>query len=90
MCSGQKIPRDLAESVDDCANKCRGVSKMFMFGTDDFGYHSTCESGRCLCYCESDSEPEGSCTIDDYDGFRQYEFTIYDYGKYYKMRIPGI
>ena len=37
-------------TIDECANKCKGVTKMFAYGTNDFG-ELGCHRGLCKCHC---------------------------------------
>ena len=62
------------ETVDECANKCSGLSTMFAFGTNDFGTQR-CQNGFCKCICETSATKEGSChPLTSHNGYRLYRF----------------
>ena len=39
-----------AKSIKECARKCDGITKLFAYGTNDFGGQG-CENGICKCHC---------------------------------------
>ena len=44
---------------------------MFIFGTNDFG-EDKCDNGLCECYCEANTENDGTCEQVDSNGYRLY------------------
>ena len=38
------------KSIKECAKKCDGITKLFAYGTNDFGGQG-CENGICKCHC---------------------------------------
>ena len=60
-------------TINDCANKCRGLSTMFAVGTNDFG-GKRCEGGRCSCICERMASKEGQCKQAPHLGYRLYKY----------------
>ena len=61
------------ETVDECANKCSGLSTMFAFGTNDFGTQR-CQNGFCKCICETSATKEGFCHQISHRGYRLYRY----------------
>ena len=50
-----------SKTVEECANRCSGVSSMFRFGTEDYGNNKDCNKEGCKCKCELDALTEGTC-----------------------------
>ena len=57
-------------TIDQCSEKCTGISDMFAFGTNDYGT-PRCSDGKCQCLCETASK-DGTCQITDHAGYRLY------------------
>ena len=63
-----------AYHVGTCAHMCRGISSMFVFGTNDYGTTRCDEKGACKCWCEIAATRDGTCTIISHSGFRLYKY----------------
>merc|ERR1719494_1180856 len=50
-CEGKEIFKKHQTSLHACANACRGISQMFMYGTNKYGV-TRCYADGCTCYCE--------------------------------------
>ena len=66
-------------SIEQCAESCKGVSSMFIFGTNDFGWTwegwwHPCNDEGCSCYCEISAKDNGTCDMQANEGFRLYKF----------------
>ena len=61
------------DSVDKCAEACKGVAEIFIFGTNDFG-NDRCYEDGCKCICETSAEDDGTCDVVQHDGYRLYKF----------------
>ena len=72
-CYGAEIYMGRKESVDECANSCRGLSTMFIVGTTDYGA-GTCGDKKCSCFCETGATIDGTCKLADSTGYRVYKF----------------
>ena len=57
-------------TLDQCEEKCNGVSELFAFGTNDYG-NPRCSGDGCSCLCETAAK-DGSCKITGHHGFRLY------------------
>ena len=57
-------------TIDQCADKCKGVSELFAYGTNDYGT-DRCSGGSCNCLCETAAK-DGSCKITSHEGYRLY------------------
>ena len=66
-------------SITDCAEKCKGISSMFAFGTSDYGT-SRCSNGNsnCECACETSATPDGTCKEKFHSGYRLYKYVNID------------
>jgi len=64
--------------VSQCAEKCRAISTMFIFGTNEFGfedqYGKRCDGRGCDCYCETEATSDGNCEMEDHEGYNLYKF----------------
>ena len=60
-------------TIDQCAERCNGLSDLFAFGTNDYGT-PRCSGGKCKCLCETSSN-DGKCQITNHDGYRLYIHT---------------
>ena len=75
-CDGNEIGYDSNEqiaSVEECAERCKGVSSMFVFGTNDFG-NPRCNDKGCYCICETAAKIDGTCTQIEHTGYRLYKY----------------
>ena len=79
-CSGSEIDQGQLENVIQCGERCRGVSTMFIFGTNDYG-KTPCENGKCRCWCETSATTDGTCDITTNNGFRLYAYVGDDFAK---------
>ena len=64
-CSGAAIEKDLQRNakIQDCANKCDGISSMFLFNQDIK-----------RCFCETAATAEGSCTVAHANKYDLYKY----------------
>ena len=64
--------------ISQCAEKCRAISSMFIFGTNEFGYADgygkRCNGNVCDCYCDTQTPSDGYCPSKDQDGYNLYKF----------------
>ena len=49
-CAGKEVYKGYT-SLLTCATQCKGISQMFIFGTNKHG-RPRCKNGKCACYCE--------------------------------------
>ena len=70
-CRGSGSNQGKVSSADLCAGKCEFSSSMFIVGTNDFG-ENRCDNGNCDCYCEANTENDGTCDLVDSKGYRLY------------------
>ena len=73
-CTGSEEHKGYLSSIAKCAAKCKGVAPMFIFGTKDYGDDNLCHKNRCLCYCETSANSDGTCQQRDLKGFRLYKY----------------
>ena len=77
-CSGLEKQIGMVSEISQCAEKCRAISSMFVFGTNEFGYEDVygkrCDEIGCDCYCETEATSDGNCTVKDHDGYNLYKF----------------
>ena len=74
------------QDVETCATSCKGVSSMFIFGTNDFG-EGRCNKDGCNCMCETSAWPNGTCSMFDSDKYEKgYRLFKYDEGKF-KLQV---
>ena len=59
-CSGSEIGKPLAPDIESCAQSCRGVSSMFIYGRNG-GSCNRCYTNGCTCVCETGAMPDGTC-----------------------------
>ena len=72
-CGDAELFKGEMDSIGECAEACKDVAKMFIFGTNDFGNNRCYEDG-CNCFCETSAEDNGTCNIVQNDGYRLYKF----------------
>ena len=67
------------KTVHECAERCHGVSKLFIYGTNDFGLNQ-CKKKiwwrdrKCPCFCETSSTVRGECSMMHDSGYNLYRF----------------
>ena len=61
-CDGSEISKGIQPDLKSCAQSCRGISSMFIFGTNDFG-NIRCYTNGCVCSCETAALPDGTCPV---------------------------
>ena len=54
--------------ISDCADECRGVSSLFLFGT---------WSSTLYCYCETAATPEGTCDVSSTNDLHLYKYSTH-------------
>ena len=87
-CGGSEKNKGRVESVDACAQACKGVSSMFALGTNDFGVNR-CNSNGCKCLCETSAADDGTCNVVNHKGYRLYKFGS-TAGMYYYQVFPRL
>merc|ERR1712217_251495 len=55
--------------LEECANACKDMSSMFLFGTDEYD-NSGCNENGCACWCETG----GTCNQVTHTGFDLYQY----------------
>ena len=60
-------------TIDQCSEKCTGISDMFAFGTNDYGT-PRCSGGKCNCLCETASGYDATCEQVDHVGYRLFKY----------------
>jgi len=51
-CGGAEIYKGYKSSANSCSLACKGISRMFVYGTNRYGV-KRCHKGKCACYCET-------------------------------------
>lgn len=74
-CNGAETFKGYVATVEDCGRECRGLSSMFVFGTNHYG-QTKCNSKGCRCYCETSANDDGTCTMVDHNGYRLYKYGV--------------
>ena len=67
----------LSDNVNECANKCNGISSMFIFGTGSKCYtkgEGERIKGGCHCACELSTSVDGRCNEEQTTDSRLYKF----------------
>ena len=74
-CGGSEKSIGTVNSLKDCADSCRGISSMFIYGTNDFGENKCKTLGMedCPCYCET-SAKDAECEWVDNSGYKLYKY----------------
>ena len=72
-CGGSEEYKGSMDSVDECAEACKGVASMFAFGTNDFGV-DRCNGNGCKCLCETGAVDGYPCDIVNHNGYRLYKY----------------
>ena len=52
QCDADEQRMGYQKNVDACAKKCRGISEMFVYGTNKHGMKKCRKDGACKCFCE--------------------------------------
>ena len=73
-CGGSETGVGQFGRIYECAQKCKDISSMFAFGTNDFGNPRCIKGGVCKCLCETSATKQGSCNQVDHKGYRLYRF----------------
>ena len=74
-CSGSEDDKGRVGEISQCAEKCRAISSMFIFGTNEFVSEDTsCDEDGCECYCETDATRDGNCDMEDHNSYNLYKF----------------
>ena len=50
ICIDETHDQDEAQTINECAAKCSGITNLFAYGTNEFGGQG-CEDGLCKCHC---------------------------------------
>ena len=74
-CGGSEKSMGTKKTLSDCADSCREISSMFIYGTNDFGENKCKLFGaeECPCYCET-SAKNGKCKMVDNSGYWLYKY----------------
>ena len=70
-CEGTEEFQGKKKTEEECANSCRGISSLFIYGTNEFGL-DRCDSAGCSCFCELPSG--GECIQKEHKGFKLYKY----------------
>ena len=81
-CRGSEKDMGTTNTLIDCANSCREISSMFIYGTNEFGETKCKTNGKedCPCYCETAAK-NGHCRWVDNSGYSLYKFVEGKKGK---------
>ena len=60
-------------SIEECAYSCKGISSMFIFGTNDYG-DERCWDDKCTCICETAAADDGTCNQIGHKGYRLFKY----------------
>ena len=77
-------------TVDECAQQCKGVSSIFILGTNDYAEKENdkrCFDDGCICKCAIFASVTGTCVLRDNPGFRVYKYISRGYFKYSNYSI---
>ena len=85
-CAGEEVNLGRHYELYQCADSCRNISSMFIFGTKEFGFAKgtiweRCGEGGCECRCETGATIDGNCPKKDHDGYNLYTFKKTPYSK---------
>ena len=72
-CDGSEIWKPKTSDLESCAQSCRGISSMFLYGTNDFG-SIRCYTDGCSCVCETAAMPDGTCSRIGNNGWKLYKY----------------
>ena len=66
QCSGGgAIGKGFLATLAECAEECKDVSSMFIYGRQGMQQTGGCKSNGCWCYCETDASVDGTCDQKD-------------------------
>ena len=75
-CTGAEVAKPVQLDEANCADSCKDISTLFVFGTNDFGTNR-CEPNKgCYCLCETAAGPDGTCTTIQHNGYRLYKIEM--------------
>ena len=71
--------RPLTFDIEYCADRCKGISSMFAFGTNDYGNPRCYTENKypnkgCNCLCETGAKSDGTCSHSSHSGYRLYRY----------------
>ena len=74
-CNGDEIANGKLPSLAVCADRCRGVSSIFIYGTNMF-HENRCSGDRCHCICDLGSSNQ-QCKWKQvkHNGYIMYTYT---------------
>ena len=74
-CTGTEVyPKTpMVQNIEICAQSCKGISSMFLLGTNDFRTNR-CDEIGCACICETAANPDGTCNMVDNKGYRLFKY----------------
>ena len=75
-CTGEEIYRGRHLELYQCANSCRNISPMFVFGTTE-----RCDNKGCECFCETEATVDGNCPTRGHIGYDLYAFIKHPFSK---------
>ena len=69
-CKGKEPYKGRKRTLQECADACRGVTDMFIYGTNAHG-NKRCYKDGCKCYCEINTEI-GCQNLTPHTGYNLY------------------
>ena len=72
-CEGHDKGMGMMSTIGECARKCKTISSMFAYGTNDFGLER-CYDQKCKCVCEPTASADGTCKTKNHNGYRLYRY----------------
>ena len=75
-------------TIDECGQQCKGVSSIFMLGTNDYRDNENkkkCFDDGCICRCAIFASVTGTCELRDNLGFRVYKYIAR--GSFYEFQL---
>merc|ERR1712146_203750 len=70
-CKGKEKYVGRVRNVQECGEKCKGISTMFIFGNPKW-----CFFGKCKCFCETAANDEGECKQATNHRYRLFKFNL--------------
>ena len=61
-------------TIDNCSNNCNKQTRMFAYGTNDFGGQGCNKDGLCKCHCIATDENDITCTKIDHQDYWFFKF----------------
>ena len=64
-------------TVEECAQQCKGVSSLFILGTNDYAENDNqkkCFDDGCICQCEIFASVTGTCELRGPNNYRLYKY----------------